>query len=72
MAKLSDHKLEELYNDLLDQVYPTIKFGSLEYDASRVLKEIDPIAWREGFNNWLDREECGDCNECVVDCTCEE
>lgn len=73
MAKVSEEKLEELYNDLLDQVYPTIKFGTLEYDASRVLKKIDPIAWRQGFLDWLNGEDnCEDCDNNPLYCTCEE
>lgn len=45
------------YNEMLDEVYEPIKIGNLHYDVSRVLSEVDPIAWREGFNNWLDSEE---------------
>lgn len=44
------------YNEMLDEVYETVKIGNLHYDVSRVLSEMDPIAWREGFNDWLDSE----------------
>lgn len=45
------------YNEMLDEVYETVKIGELHYDVSRVLSEVDPIAWREGFNDWLDSED---------------
>ena len=43
------------YDEMLDEVY-ALEEGGFPYAASRVLKEIDPIAYREGFWNWLDSE----------------
>lgn len=37
------------YDELLDEVYEVVKFGTLEYQASTVLKEVDPIAYRQGL-----------------------
>lgn len=45
------------YNEMLDEVYETVKIGDLHFDPSRVLSEMDPVAWREGFNDWLNFEE---------------
>ena len=36
------------YDDFLDENYP-VKTGDLSYNASDVLKEIDPTAYREGL-----------------------
>ena len=54
--------IEELYDDMLDDCYPMVKIGTLEYLPSRVLKEVDPIAYRCGMNDYesallADREE---------------
>lgn len=46
--------IEKMYDQMLDEVYPP--FMDM-YDASRVLKEVDPIAYRCGMNDWLDGEE---------------
>ena len=46
MAKVSQEKLEELYEDLIDQSYDQIKIGYITLYPSRVLKECDPIAYR--------------------------
>lgn len=72
MPKLSDYKLEELYKDLIDQTTPTVTIWGMEYDASRVLLEVDPIAYREGLNEWLDGlDDCEDCDKNPIDCECE-
>ena len=49
-----------------------VKFGDMEYEPARVLKEVDPIAYSVGFSDWVSNEECEDCGECVIDCKCEE
>jgi hypothetical protein len=54
--KLSTHELEQRYSDFLSEVYGAVKICGLEYDAARALKEIDPTAFRCGFNDWLDAE----------------
>jgi hypothetical protein len=47
--------LEDSYNDSLDEM-GDVKIGTLEYQASRVLKQIDPIAYRVGFSDYSDSE----------------
>lgn len=41
------------YDDMLDEVYPDQIMGLA---ASRILREVDPIAYRVGFHDWLDGE----------------
>lgn len=43
-----------LYDEMLDELYPTMDIAGIEFEPSRVLKELDPIAYRCGFNDWLD------------------
>lgn len=47
-------ELEDVYQDDLGDFYGMVSVCGLEYDAGRVLREIDPIAFREGFLGWID------------------
>lgn len=53
---LDDANLHEQYSEMLDDAYPEIVFGSSTYYPSNVLAEVDPVAYRCGFNDWLDAE----------------
>jgi hypothetical protein len=44
------------YDEMLDEIHESVKCGDLEWDMSRVLKEMDPTAYQCGFNDWLDSE----------------
>lgn len=46
--------IEELYRDLLDEVYEPIKFGELEYNPATVLESVDQTAFRVGCNDYAD------------------
>ena len=43
------------YDDFLDENYP-VKIGDISYNASDVLKEIDPIGYGEGKLNYEDMQ----------------
>jgi hypothetical protein len=73
MPKLQDYELEEQYKEFIDETTETIKIWGMEYEASRVLQDIDPIAYRVGFNDWLDTlDNCEDCDNNPIECECEE
>jgi hypothetical protein len=73
MPKLQDYQLEDLYKEMLDECYPMVKVAGMEYETSRALYELDPIAYRVGFNDWLDSlDSCDDCENNPIDCECEE
>lgn len=46
--------IEELFRELLDEIYEPIKFGELEYSPSLVLEAVDPTAFRMGCNDNAD------------------
>lgn len=46
----------EAYDDMLDETNGPVKIGELEYSTSRVLRVVDPIAYRVGLSDWLDSE----------------
>ena len=53
---ISKSDAEDQFDDFLDEVNEDIHIGNLTYTTSQVLKEVDPIAYREEFLNWLDAE----------------
>lgn len=40
------------YDNMLDEIHGE----PMGYPASRILREIDPIAYRVGFHDWLDSD----------------
>jgi hypothetical protein len=57
MEKISECEALERFEDFLNEIYPPVNVCGYDYDAGRALKQLDPIAFREEFNNWLDSEE---------------
>lgn len=55
--ELDEAEADERFQDLLNDIYPTVTIAGYDYDPARVLKDVDPIAYREEFNNWMDNEE---------------
>ena len=41
------------YDDYIDEMTGDVTILGMSYSASRVLKEMDPIAYSCGFSNWL-------------------
>jgi hypothetical protein len=50
----SDWYAHERYDEHLDEIYGVVQIGGYHYDTSRALKEVDPIAYRVGFSDWVD------------------
>lgn len=44
------------YDDLLDDMYPEYKIGDIGFYASRILKELDPIAYNCMIDDFIDSE----------------
>jgi len=53
----------------IDELYPEVKIGNLSFSASRIIEELDPIAFNcissEMEDRWI-------CNECGVEYDSEE
>lgn len=45
--EIYEWELENRTEETLDELYPMFQVGYLSYGAGRVLREIDPIAFRE-------------------------
>ena len=46
-----------MFDDWLDDVYPTYQIAGVELRPSQMLKNCDPIAYRIALSEWDDREE---------------
>jgi hypothetical protein len=51
---LEEWEAMKLYDDMLDECYPTYEINGMTYYASDILKECDPIAYRVGFSEYAD------------------
>lgn len=45
---------EDAYDEMLDECYPDYEIGDLSYTASQVLKEVDPVAYDIGRDEYVD------------------
>jgi len=81
MRFIPEDEAIEQYDNMLDDYNDLCVIGDLEFDPSRVLEELDPIAYQCGFNDWLDiqglttdESECEhpDFEETLDCCVCED
>ena len=47
---------EDEYEEFLNEVYGTVKIGSLEYPSGTVLKQLDEIAFNCGLSDYNDNK----------------
>ena len=52
--ELYEYEFKERFNEMLDDAYGTLSVAGLEFDASRVLEELDPIAHRLAMYDYAD------------------
>jgi hypothetical protein len=50
---ITEQTAVEMYDDILDSEGP-VCIGGVEYSPSLVLREVDPTAYRCGFNDFVD------------------
>ena len=48
---LTDTELHAMYNDYIDELNQNITIGNLTYSPSEVLKAVDHVAYRVGFDD---------------------
>ena len=51
---LTEREGLDLYRDFLDEVEPEITVAGYTFSPSRVLEELDPIAFHEGFQAYTE------------------
>lgn len=53
---ITGYELHERFDDMLNECYGTVTVAGMEYDTARALKELDPIAYRCSFHDWIGSE----------------
>lgn len=53
----SERELEDSFEEGLSDSWGTVSVCGYEYDAGRALRELDPIAFRESFLDWIDAQQ---------------
>lgn len=51
---LTSEEQEAMYADMLDEIYGEVTVAGYTYNTSRILKEVDPIAFRCGVADYID------------------
>jgi hypothetical protein len=51
---ISERMAEEMYDEMLDDCEGPVTLCGITYSASQVLREVDPTAYRCGFNDYVD------------------
>ena len=51
--KYEARELVQMYDEMLDDCYGTVSVAGMEYETSRLLKEVDPIAYKCGFTDFM-------------------
>ena len=53
---VSEWELEEQFEDMLNDVYPMIEIVGMYFESGTALKELDPIAFREAFLDYINSQ----------------
>lgn len=53
---IEDQSIEEEYLNMLNDCYPMVSICGYDYYQGDALKELDPIAFRCGMNDWSAEE----------------
>ena len=61
--ELDPDDYEDQFDESLDDSIPEIEIGCLTYSPSHVLKNVDPIAYRCGLNDFIDSLDVEDSDE---------
>ena len=68
----TDDQLEDVFEEWLNEFHGDTFIAGYSFGAGRAIRELDEIAFREEFNNWIDSEiQEGNYRE-YVEPTCED
>jgi hypothetical protein len=51
---ITEDEATERYDEMLDECYGLVKIGSLTFSPSRIVSELDPIAYDIGLSEYYD------------------
>ena len=55
-------KSEEEYEEMLNEIYGEVTICGMAMDQGRILRELDPVAFRCGLSDEPEQWECDECN----------
>lgn len=50
----TEDQVEDMFDDMLNDCYPTVDIAGYEYSPATALERVDPIAYRSEFLNYVD------------------
>ena len=50
----TEYEAYKMYDEYLDEVQGEVVLFGMTYNASDVLRNVDPIAYKVGFSDWVD------------------
>ena len=53
---IENNECYDEYDDMIDDTHEVVKIGTLSYNPSQVLKQVDEIAYTCGYNDYFDEE----------------
>ena len=53
-GKIPIRELEEIFDEFLDDITEPVDIFGVKYDVSRILKELDPIMYNIGMDEYFD------------------
>lgn len=56
-SEYHEYELQESYEEMLNECYDVINICGYEYEPAKALRDIDPVAYREGFMEYLNHDE---------------
>lgn len=58
-----EYDLEKDFENYMYEIYEDVDICGYKMSPVRILKEMDEVAWNEGFNNWLDGSDWQELDE---------
>ena len=52
-----------MFDEMLDECYPSVTIAGIEFPASKILRECDPVAYRCTLADWEDDQGLGEDDE---------
>lgn len=50
--EVTESEIEDMYDDMLNDVYGPVNICGIDYDAGQALSEVDPTAYRVGMADY--------------------
>ena len=54
MQVISEYEARQSFEEMMDECNPAVMVGNLSFSPSEVLRELDPVAYRESFGYYCD------------------